>query len=90
MARFMESYFRRAPHAPVTDGNLFAPPRDAGGIDGGWRSPAQRAVAGAAMGVAALAGAALLAKLLRPKPAYGARTELPAPGGFPPLLERPR
>lgn len=39
MARFMESYFQRAPQAPVSEGNLFRPPAVAGGIDGGLRSP---------------------------------------------------
>ncbi|HWX46553.1 MAG TPA: hypothetical protein VNZ61_00685, partial [Roseomonas sp.] len=64
MARFMEAYFRRAPAAPVTDGNLFAPPAVAGGIDGGLRAPRQRAagrfLAGAALVVGVAAAVALL------------------------------
>jgi short-subunit dehydrogenase len=42
MARFMAAYFRRARRAPVTDGNLFAPPAGGGRIDGGLRSSRQR------------------------------------------------
>src|SRR3979409_1643482 len=37
-AFFMRAYFRRARSVPPTDGNLFAPPAKAGGIDGGLRS----------------------------------------------------
>ncbi|MCZ0960919.1 SDR family oxidoreductase [Paracoccus benzoatiresistens] len=56
MALFLESYFRRAPQAPIDSGHLFQPPEHAGGIDGGLRSPAQRTgVAGLALGLGALA-----------------------------------
>jgi short-subunit dehydrogenase len=54
MARFMNAYFRRARRAPVTDGNLFAPPADGGRIDGGLRSPRQRMI-----GLGVLAGCVL-------------------------------
>ena len=64
MARFMEAYFRRARPAPVTDGNLFAPPLVAGGIDGGLRAPRQRAAAGLLAGLALVAGVAAAAALL--------------------------
>ncbi|MBC9179054.1 SDR family oxidoreductase [Pseudoroseomonas ludipueritiae] len=55
MARFMAAYFRRARGAPVTDGNLFAPPADGGRIDGGLRSSRQRM-----LGLGLLAGCALV------------------------------
>ncbi|WP_207099416.1 SDR family oxidoreductase [Paracoccus shandongensis] len=56
IALFLESYFRRAPRAPIDSGTLFQPPRQPGGIDGGLRSPAQRTgVAGVALGLGALA-----------------------------------
>jgi short-subunit dehydrogenase len=60
MARFMDSYFRRARPAPLTDGNLFASPNDGGRIDGGLRSPRQRLI-----GLGALAGCALVVLSLR-------------------------
>ncbi|MFC0341424.1 SDR family oxidoreductase [Paracoccus niistensis] len=65
MARFMRSYLSDAPPAPRTSGNLFAPPADPGGIDGGFRSPGQRAGAVAALAGLALAGGLALA-LSRP------------------------
>jgi short-subunit dehydrogenase len=65
MAAGMRRYFSTAEPVPQSVGNLFAPPADAGGIDGGLRSPAQRGivVAGlalltatvAAVGIAAIA-----------------------------------
>jgi short-subunit dehydrogenase len=42
MSRFLTSYFRDAPPAAQTTGNLFRPPAIPGGIDGGLRSPDQR------------------------------------------------
>lgn len=59
LAMAMQAYFRRAERVPVTDGNLFAPPREPGGIDGGLRRPGARymtvlAAALVAGGVAAL------------------------------------
>lgn len=55
VALFLESCFRRAPRTAIDGGTLFRPPAGPGGIDGGLRSPAQRsAVAGAALGLAAL------------------------------------
>ncbi|MDQ1902157.1 SDR family oxidoreductase [Paracoccus sp. WLY502] len=56
MALFLESYFRRAPRVATGSGNLFHPAPQAGGIDGGLRSPTQRsAVTGLALGLGALA-----------------------------------
>ncbi|MCY1667245.1 SDR family oxidoreductase [Rhizobium sp. SL86] len=58
MAMVMRSYFRRADPVAISNGNLFAPSSDAGGIDGGLRSPRQRAVAATfltALAVGALA-----------------------------------
>jgi len=55
MAGFMNAYFRRAPRAGKSAGNLFAPPMDSTGIDGGLRSRGQRAtVASFAVGAAAI------------------------------------
>lgn len=68
LGRFMAAYLRRARGIPITDGNLYAPPADAGGIDGGLRRPQERAVTGAtalAVGVGLLA----LVVLVRRKPA---------------------
>lgn len=65
MARFMRSYLSDAPPAPRTSGNLFEPPAYPGGIDGGFRSPGQRAGAVAALAGLALAGGLALA-LSRP------------------------
>ena len=43
MAWAVKVYFRRAPPIAMTDGNLFKPPVVPGGVDGGLRSPRQRA-----------------------------------------------
>ncbi|MGE6741249.1 SDR family oxidoreductase [Allorhizobium pseudoryzae] len=45
MAMVMRSYFRRADPVAISNGNLFAPSTDPGGIDGGLRSPPQRTAA---------------------------------------------
>ncbi|MGQ3355457.1 MAG: SDR family oxidoreductase [Phreatobacter sp.] len=65
MSRFLTAYFRRAPAARQTSGNLFRPPAIPGGIDGGLRSPEHRqtavtvaAVLGGVFLVAMAAGAA--------------------------------
>lgn len=58
MARFLRAYFARAPRAAPSSGNLFAPPADPDGIDGGLRSPGQRGGA-----VVAVAGLALIGAL---------------------------
>ncbi|OMC38755.1 short-chain dehydrogenase [Mycobacterium sp. GA-1841] len=50
MLRLMTLYFRRAERVPTGDGNLFEPSTDAAVIEGGLRSPKQRAVAGVAVG----------------------------------------
>jgi short-subunit dehydrogenase len=67
-AFFMRAYFRRARSVPPTDGNLFAPPAKAGGIDGGLRSrrPSLPVVA---LGLVAAAGigASLLLSDRRPR-----------------------
>lgn len=61
MAGFLRSYFDRAPLAAPTSGNLFAPPADPGGIDGGLRSPSRgnRGALLALAGVGLAAGLAL-------------------------------
>jgi short-subunit dehydrogenase len=74
MAQFMASYFRRAEAVPVTEGALFAPMARQAAIDGGLRSPRQRAVGLSVAGVAVLAGAAAVALLLRPQPPVAARS----------------
>ncbi|PAU96315.1 SDR family oxidoreductase [Paracoccus salipaludis] len=66
MAGFLRSYFARAPQAAPSSGNLFAPPADPGGIDGGLRSPDQRGAATVALAGLALAGGLALA-LGRPR-----------------------
>ncbi|ALA20378.1 MULTISPECIES: SDR family oxidoreductase [unclassified Chelatococcus] len=60
LAMIIEAYFRRAERVPVTDGNLFAPPRKPGGIDGGLRSPTARYTAVLAAALVAGAAAGLL------------------------------
>ncbi len=60
MARLMEAYFRWAPAARATDGNLFSPPAEAGGIEGNLRSRGQRSLALVAGVTAALVLAARL------------------------------
>jgi hypothetical protein len=64
----MRAYFRRARKVPTTDGNLFAPPARAGGIDGGLRAR-RRSLAAATMAVIVFAGfgAALLMSDRRPR-----------------------
>ncbi|HWL81195.1 MAG TPA: SDR family oxidoreductase [Roseomonas sp.] len=73
MARFMEAYFQRARPAPVTDGNLFAPPKVAGGIDGGLRAPRQRAAGRFLAGTALVAGVAVAIALLDRRHSGGLR-----------------
>jgi hypothetical protein len=46
MSIFMRSYLEQADRVPTASGNLFGPPSAIQGIDGGLRSPEQRAVAG--------------------------------------------
>ena len=62
MARFLRSYFDDAPPAARTSGNLFAPPADPGGNDGGLRSPGSRAGTVAAIAGLALVGALALSR----------------------------
>lgn len=57
MSRFLTAYFRRAPAARQTSGNLFRPPAIHGGIDGGLRSPEHRQTA---VTVAAVLGGVFL------------------------------
>src|SRR5947207_5830537 len=67
-AFLMQAYFRRARRVPPTDGNLFAPPARAGGIDGGLRAR-RLSLAAATMAVIVFAGcgAALLMSDRRPR-----------------------
>jgi short-subunit dehydrogenase len=60
-----ERYFATAEPAPVTDGNVLAPPGDGARIDGGLRKPSpQRAglTAATVLGALAVAGVALLVR----------------------------
>lgn len=68
MALLMQAYFRRAPRVPLTDGNLFAPPSEAGGVDGGLRASRQRLTAGALTAFGLLVGFAAAELLLKSKP----------------------
>lgn len=56
MDGFMRRYAEEADPAPLTDGNLFAPPADDGRIDGGFRRPGRQRRAAALAAVAGLAG----------------------------------
>ena len=59
MGLFMRSYFEQADPIEKSTGNLFAPPKQVQGIDGGLRSPEQRALA-AMIAVGAVGGLAVL------------------------------
>jgi len=73
MGGFMRSYFKRAEHVEKSSGNLFSPPTAIQGIDGGLRSPKQRALAGMiAACVGGVAAIGITAWLLR-SPAKPAR-----------------
>lgn len=62
----LKRYFETAKQVPVSDGNLFAPPSDPGGIDGGMGSPAARkAGIGLAAAAAVVAAGGVGAWLLR-------------------------
>ncbi|ODN71773.1 SDR family oxidoreductase [Methylobrevis pamukkalensis] len=65
MARFLKSYFHRAAPAARTSGNLFRPAPDPGGIDGGLRSPRQRAAAAGLVVVGSVLLATLALKAAR-------------------------
>lgn len=45
LGRFMSAFFQRADRVPTSEGNVFAPSADAAVVDGGLRSPRQRAAA---------------------------------------------
>jgi short-subunit dehydrogenase len=68
-------YFETAEPVPVSEGNLFAPPAEPGGIDGGLRSPPQRTAAALVAGGAALATAATGIGLLLRRRAAGRRQD---------------
>lgn len=61
MGTFLRGYFRRAERVTRTRGNLFAPPPNPGGVDGGLRSGPQRATALVAGALVAGGALALLA-----------------------------
>lgn len=61
MGAFLRAYFRRADRVTRTRGNLFAPPADPGGIDGGLRSGPQSPTALVAGALVAGGALALLA-----------------------------
>ena len=61
-----ERYFKDAEPAPITDGNVLAPPGDGAQIDGGLRSPPQRRrrIGVAVTGALAVGGLAMVARRL--------------------------
>ena len=67
-AALMKTYLAQASRSPVTDGNLFRPMAEGRTIEGGWRSPTERAMVTAGLAIAA--GLATL--LLAPRAARGA------------------
>ena len=73
MGIFMRSYLEQADPIAKGSGNLFTPPKGVQGIDGGLRSPEQRALAGliavGAVGGLAVLGLGALALRSRFKPA---------------------
>jgi short-subunit dehydrogenase len=64
LARFMTAYFDRAEAVATSDGNLFEPSQDAAVVEGGLRSPRQRAAAGLLTASASTAAGALLLRRL--------------------------
>jgi NAD(P)-dependent dehydrogenase (short-subunit alcohol dehydrogenase family) len=70
----MKTYLAQASRAPMTDGNLFRPMADGREIEGGWRSPTERAMIAAGLAIAA----GLTALLIAPRVARGAASELSA------------
>jgi hypothetical protein len=72
MAAMMKTYLTQASRAPITDGNLFRPMADGGDIEGGWRSPTERAMVAAGLAIAA----GLAALLIAPRVARGTSGEL--------------
>ncbi|WP_410218038.1 SDR family oxidoreductase [Paracoccus sp. (in: a-proteobacteria)] len=58
---FLRAYFARAEAMPRSEGSLFSPPARPGGIDGGLRSPRQRAIM-AGVVLAGVAGGLALAR----------------------------
>jgi short chain dehydrogenase len=67
-ATLMKTYLAQASSSPITDGNLFRPMAESQAIEGGWRSPAERAMVTAGLAIAA----GLTALLLMPRAARGA------------------
>jgi short-subunit dehydrogenase len=67
-AALMKTYLAQASRSPITDGNLFRPIAEGQTIEGGWRSPAERAMVTAGLAIAA----GLAALLLAPRAARGA------------------
>ncbi len=61
---FMRAYFRRARKVPHTDGNLFGPPADPGGLEGGFK-PANMKAAIIGGAVAAVVAGGLLLRFSR-------------------------
>jgi len=60
-----ERYFAQAEPAPLTDGNVLAPPGDGARIDGGFRTPPKHSAGSTSailLGAVILAGAALMAR----------------------------
>ena len=72
MAAMMKTYLAQASRSPVTDGNLFRPMAEGRDIEGGWRSPTERAMVAAGLAIAA--GLATL--LIVPRAARGTAGKL--------------
>nr|CAD6437863.1 short-chain dehydrogenase [Rhizobium sp. Q54] len=68
LGRFMASYFKRADRVEQSSGNVFSPPSEPGGIDGGMRSPnriARHPLVFTMVAIAAMAGGAAAAGTFR-------------------------
>ncbi len=61
---FLNTYFAKTDPAPTTDGALFAPGKEPSRVDGGFRRPEQRRVAGLAAAGVGLAGLAVAGAVL--------------------------
>ncbi len=53
MAAMMKTYLAQASRSPVTDGNVFRAMAEGHDIEGGWRSPTERAMVAAGLALAA-------------------------------------
>jgi hypothetical protein len=74
MVAIMKTYLTQASRAPITDGNLFQPMAEDRDIEGGWRSPTERALVAAGLAIAV----GLTALLIRPRAARGTADDVTA------------